>query len=322
MGLRMTKTVGIWLGLVAVVAAGGCYNTLNITNGGLVCGPNDACPEGFHCVKDSQAGHCWKNGTGPDAGGTASDTASGTTDAVGPLACTIANATPLFGPFPADKCSPVDQPAPGSCDPVCQAGCPCDRRCVLSSTYDSFQCEASPQNPSTFVDVQQTCTGSRSESCAPGSVCINDDVCPWLCFRTCRKDLDCGTNSRCSALGILDLSSNPVANVYLCTPPIESCNPSGAASCATARAELGCVFLAGLTGIATTDATVCDCRTTHTGAVGAACSTLPDDCQPGAVCVDGTCRQICDRGASGTACPGLGVCSPIYDSTRYGYCTR
>jgi hypothetical protein len=191
---------------------------------------------------------------------------------------------------------------------------------VLAGTYDRFECEGQP--PPTFVDVQASCTGSLSSSCTPGSVCISDDVCPWLCFRTCRKDLDCGSGSRCSVLTIWDQNSKPVPNLFLCTPPIESCNPAGTASCATARTGFGCVFLAGLTGIGTTDATVCDCRTTHDKAVGAACSMLPDDCQPGAVCVDNTCRQICDRGATGTACPGTGVCSPIYGSTRYGYCTR
>ena len=318
----MTKTVAIRLGLFAAFVAGGCYNTLNVKNGGLVCGPNDACPDGFQCIKDSQAGHCWKNGTGPDAGGTGSDTTTVKTDVANPLACTVADATPPFGPFPTDKCSAVDQAVPGTCDPVCQAGCACDRRCVVNTTtYASFECEDSAQAPSGFVPVQGTCSSDASK-CAPGSVCINDEVCPYLCFRTCRKDIDCPSNSRCSVLTLLDKTSQPVPNVFLCTPPIENCSPAGAANCATTRTDFNCVFLAGLTGLGTTDSTVCDCRTSHNQAVGASCATLPDDCVPGAVCVDGTCRQICDRQATGTACPGVGVCNPLYGSTRYGYCTR
>jgi hypothetical protein len=191
---------------------------------------------------------------------------------------------------------------------------------VNADTYASFLCEGSAQAPSTFVPVQGTCTDALAASCAPGSVCIADDVCPWLCFRTCRKDIDCPTNSRCSVVTLLDKTSQPVPNVFLCTPPTESCNPTGAANCTTARTNFNCVFLAGLTGIATTDATFCDCRTTHDKAVGGNCSTLPDDCQPGAVCVNGTCRQICDRQASGSTCPSGGGCNPIYGSARYGSC--
>ena len=233
----------------------------------------------------------------------------------------MASATPPFGPFPAANCSP-DQPIAGStCDPVCQGNCPCDRRCVLNAaTYASFQCEGSAQAPSTFVPVQGTCTDTLAANCAPGSVCIADDVCPWLCFKTCRKDIDCPDKSRCSVLTLLDQASQPVPNVFLCTPPTESCNPLGTATCATARTNFNCVFLAGLTGVANTDATVCDCRTLHDKALGAACSTLPDDCQPGAVCVNGICRQICDRQASGSACPSGGGCTTVYGSTRYGTC--
>jgi hypothetical protein len=312
MGQRMTKTMGIWLGVFAALSLGGCYSNTNIKNGGLVCGPNDACPDGFKCVKDGQAGqpgHCWRNGIGPDAAGS------------NPLACTLASATPPFGPFA--TCS-SDQPiANSTCDPVCQAGCPCDRRCVVNGdTYASFLCEESAPAPSTFVPVQGTCTDALAASCAPGSVCIADDVCPWLCFRTCRKDIDCPANSRCSKVTLLDKTSQPVPNVFLCTPPTDGCNPTGAANCSTARADFSCVFLAGLTGVANTDATVCDCRTTHDKVVGGSCSMILDDCQPGAVCVDSICRQICDRQASGSACPSGGGCNPIYGSTRYGSCTR
>jgi hypothetical protein len=311
---RMTKSIGISLGCFAALSLGACYNTTNVKNGGLVCGPNDACPDGFKCVKDGQAGqpgHCWRNGIGPDAAGS------------NPLACTLGDGG-TFGPFPSDKCNvvPQDQWPPGTCDPVCQSGCPCERRCVVNpDTYASFLCE-SAQTPSTFVPVQGTCTDTLSESCAPGSVCIADadgGGCPWLCFRTCRKDIDCPANSRCSVITLDDKTSNPVPNVFLCTPPSDGCNPTGAAPCSTARAEFNCVFMAGLTGVANTDATVCDCRTTHNQALGAACSTLPDDCQPGSVCVNGYCRQVCDRRTTASGCTS-GTCTGIYGSTSYGYC--
>jgi hypothetical protein len=304
----MTKTIGTAVGFLASLSLAGCYNTLNVKNGGLACGTNDSCPDGFVCLKDSQGGHCWKSGTGPDANS---------------LACTPANASPPFGPFA--TCSPNQPIGTSTCDPVCQAGCPCDRRCVLDvSTYASFLCEATAPSSSSFSPVQGPCNGTSTQDCSPGSVCIADDVCPWLCFKTCRKDLDCPSNSHCSVIVMLDKNSQAVPNVSLCTPPTEACSPVGSASCSTARTDFNCVFLAGLTGAVNTDSTVCDCKTLHDKKMGAACVTLPDDCQPGAVCVDLggtlTCRQICDRKASVSACPSGSTCTAIYGSTQYGYC--
>ena len=282
-------------------------------------------PTGFAVCRTHPAGkHCWRNGTGPDAaGGTGGspDTLGGKqdgavikSDAANPSVCPAP-----FGPFPG--CQAGAAIGVSTCDPVCQSGCACDRRCVLNTdTYASFLCEATALAPTSFIAVQGTCNGASSANCAPGSVCISDDVCPWTCFKTCRKDVDCPTNSRCSAVTLYDKNTQPVPNVFLCTPPTEGCNPSGAASCTTARTGFNCVFLAGLTGVANTDSTLCDCKTLHTEAVGASCTTVPDNCQPGAVCVDGTCRQICDKRASGSACPSGGGCNTIYGSTSYGYC--
>jgi hypothetical protein len=321
----MNKTIANVLGGLALLGLSGCYNTLSVANGGLVCGLDDQCPDGFRCLKDGaagQPGHCWKNGTGPDAGGGATDGLPPKSDVANPLACTVASAVPPFGPFA--TCSPQERAIGSStCDPVCQAGCPCDRRCVLDeATYASFYCEDTAQAPSSFVPVQGACNSPNAASCAPGSVCISDDVCPWLCYKTCRKDVDCPKDSRCSLLTLIDQNRQPLQDLFLCTPPIDNCNPSGSASCSTARPEFACVFLAGLTGLENTDATVCDCRTFHDKKLGAACQMKPDDCQPGAVCVDGNCRQICDKRSSGggSACPTGSGCTAIHGSTVYGYC--
>jgi len=319
----MIKTAVTTFGIFALLCLTGCYNTDKVKNGGLVCGANDACPDGFTCVKDSvdgTRGHCWRTGTGPDAGGGSQDTRPSGPDLASPAACTTAGAVAPFGPFA--TCSPNQPIAGSSCDPVCQSGCACDRRCVINtSTYGSFLCEGTAQIPSSFVPTQGDCGGSRSASCAPGSVCISDDVCPWTCFKTCRNDIDCPSNSRCSVITMLDINSLPVRGVSLCTPPVEACNPTGGAACASPRANFNCVFLAGLTGVGNTDATVCDCRTLHDKRLGATCTPVPDDCEPGAVCVDGTCREVCDRRASiGSACSSGGACSPIFGSLQYGYC--
>ncbi len=314
----MTKTLEFALGLSALLALAGCYNTNSLTNGGLVCGKDGSCPSGFRCVSDGPvgtAGHCWKNGTGPDAGA-ASDATGATADAQPVAACTAAQATPPYGPFAV--CS-ANRPIPNStCDPVCQAGCPCNHRCILNDqTNSSFDCEASaPPANTVFKNPLEACNGSDTELCAPGSVCIPDNLCGNLCYKLCRTDEDCGGNSRCTTSTIV-VGDQPVSNVLFCSPPIETCNPVGAAACSPARTDFNCVFLAGLTGIGNTDNTVCDCSTLHYNALGTSCSPTPDDCQPGLVCVNGTCHAVCNL--SGTTA-GCSACTAIYGSKSYGYC--
>jgi hypothetical protein len=133
--------------------------------------------------------------------------------------------------------------------------------------------------------------------------------------------VDCGSNSsRCTASTIVDASNLAVNNLFFCSPPIETCNPTGSAACGTARTNFNCVFLAGLTGVANTDSTVCDCSTLHYNTVGKACASVPDDCQPGSVCVNGTCHTVCNLKGSGSPCVNGGGCNPIYNSLNYGYC--
>jgi hypothetical protein len=308
----MTKKTAI---LAMAAGLAGCFNTNDVKTGGLVCGDKDACPDGFTCIKDGlagQPGHCWRKGTGPDAG-----TSVPQPDAAPAVACTVGDGQ--FGPFA--SCT-VEAAGTGStCDPVCQSGCPCKSRCVVNeNTYASFECEASPLAASAFVPVQGDCSGNNWASCAPGSICIADDACPWLCYKACRKDADCPANSRCSVNAPLDINRNAVPGVSLCTPPTETCNPTGAADCATPRDGFKCVFLAGQTGVSS-EATICDCGTLHYKDLGADCLFLPDDCKPGLVCIDKKCRQLCDGQGLGAACTN-GVCTKVYGSTRYGYCRQ
>lgn len=313
----MTKTIGFAVGLLSLLLLGGCFNTNGIKNGGLECNSGAvACPDGFLC----KSGRCWKNGTGPDAGGPAADTPPRGADAA-VAACTPS--TPPYGPFA--TCSTI-APNLTTCDPVCQSGCDCGKRCVFDTqTGNSFTCEATSE-PSgfVFVDPVAQCDPPNNNACAPGAVCLGDDVCGNLCYKTCRTAADCGTNSRCTRDLVLDINSQPVVpNVFLCSPPIELCNPTGTASCVNARAGFNCVFIAGLTGVQLTDATTCDCATLHNVPIAGKCTIIPDNCQPGAACVDGVCRRICSLKGTGSACPsttgGVG-CTSLYQSTQYGYC--
>jgi hypothetical protein len=315
----MTKMPKMMVGLLSWLFLVGCYNTNNVKNGGLVCGKADSCPDGFECRKDGltqgQSGHCWRKGSAPDSGSVMGDAPAPGRDAtVGPL-CTSSTRGILGTPF--ENCN-YSAPSNSSCDPVCQSGCACDRRCMLKDTFDGFSCEdsAAPQN---LIRTNGVCDGSDSLRCEPGSVCVGDESCPWVCTKLCIKYEDCPKDSRCTRLTLVDLNRNPLTDVSLCSPPIENCNPTGKADCGTAKPRLNCYFLAGLTGVTNTDATVCDCSTQHTNGVGAKCSSAPDDCQAGAVCVEGTCRTICSK-SSASSCPNGSPCNAIYGSTQYGYC--
>ena len=315
----MTKILNFALGFSALLAFVGCYNTNGIKNGGLVCGTGATCPTGFVCKNDGTPGHCWQNGTGPST--TNSDAATADTPAVKPDAdlgqgCTAANATPPYGPF--STCSTSQTLAGSTCDPVCQSGCPCNHRCILNDqTSNSFMCEATaPASGTAFIPPLGVCDSSNVGLCAPGSVCLSGSPCPNLCYKTCRTDDDCGQNSRCTATTITGAANS----MFLCSPPIETCNPTGAAACGTARANFSCVFLAGLTGVANIDSAVCDCSTLHYKALGEVCTLVPDNCKPGLACVSGTCRTVCNRSTSASACPSGGGCTQIYGSATYGYC--
>ena len=304
-GLLAGVSLALW------VALAGCYNTNRIKNGGLLCGTGDSCPDGFVCLHDTQVGqlgHCWKKGTGPSDAGAFLD--SGTTCMSG---------TPPFGPF-AD-CTSVQYPK-STCDPVCQSGCSCGQRCILDTeTSGSFVCEAAAP-PSGFIPDMSSCNDSNSGRCSPGSLCVTDAVCPSLCERTCRTESDCTSGTRCTANTIKDKLGNPVDNLGLCSPPIETCSPLGAASCATQRTGFACVFLAGMTGTTTDSTTVCHCATQHDKKVGAECNPLPDDCVPGAVCVGSdkhVCRAVCSK-STASSCPNAGTCKTLYGSSQYGYC--
>ncbi len=294
----MTRLFKIALGLLPALAASACYTTSSVESGGLLCSTAGTCPDGFACGTD---GRCWKNGTGSTAN-----------------TCSVADAVAPYGPFAG--CSASQPTGTSSCDPVCQNGCPCDQRCIFSSSDSGFVCEGSTPSGS-FISHLGACNGADVGQCAPGAVCIADQGCPNLCYQTCRANGDCPSNSRCSK-NVVYAGDQALSGAYLCSPPVETCDPSGAAACSSPADGFNCVFVAGLTGVGNTDATVCDCAAGHTEAVGADCSVAPDNCQPGSVCMSGKCHTICSRSASAAACSNGGTCNTLYSSSRYGYCSK
>jgi hypothetical protein len=315
--MRKTNAIALGFAAGALVA---CYNTNGLTNGGLVCSPSGSCPSGYSCQIDQgtgSAGHCWKDGTYRADGGN-QDTASPISDA-SPGVCAVA--TPPFGPFA--NCESVAIPN-SSCDPVCQAGCPCLRRCVAKDqTNTSFKCEETePAAPAALVAPMHSCA-AEIKRCAPGSVCVADDTCGQLCYKTCRVDGDCGLNSRCTVRPIVDSANQAVKNLFLCSAPLETCSPVGAATCNSAITGFKCVLLAGLTGAGASDATLCDCSSQHKQSIGQKCTNAPDNCQPGSICVgegaNAACRSLCNLTMVG-GCPARSACTPMAGSTTYGYC--
>jgi hypothetical protein len=323
---NMFKSMAWVLALASLVAFAGCYNTNGVKNGGLVCGANDACPEGFECQHEgqpNQGGHCYRKGTGPtDAAVSTTDTGH-PADSAGGAGCLVST-YPSLGPFTTSGCDPKNPYLypQSSCDPVCQTGCPCNQRCILDvSTNNSFLCEGSSAAGMTLIAPLAACSAPNKGSCAAGSVCVDDIVCPSLCYKTCRGDADCSSNARCTAVGIGSAGQSVLENLFLCSPPVESCNPTGSASCASPKTGFACVFLAGMTGVASSDSTVCDCASLHDKKVGERCSSAPrpDDCQPGAVCINGTCRTVCSLATTTSGCSS-GKCNAVYGSKQYGYC--
>lgn len=288
----------------------GCYNTNGIVSGGLVCGTDRSCPDGFYCdTTIDLRGLCYKNGMGPT-----SKTDAGTGCSTGALP---------YGPFLGCQ---AKAPANSTCDPVCQSGCPCNHRCVTNAKASSYFCESTVQTEAFAKHMDRCNFKTAASNCTPGAICLEDTLCGNLCYRTCRVDADCPTSTRCTKAAIVGSESltssaeKPVVNI--CSPPIETCNPIGnSPSCSGSRnAGIACVLLAKLTGAPGDNETVCDCKSAHDKAIGTACSTELDDCAPGAVCVSGICRQLCLLGA-GASCPNKQCVTPVYGSKRYGSCS-
>src|SRR4030095_12433172 len=75
---------------VALLAGGGCPR---FTNDGLLCGPGDACPPGYHCASNKR---CWKLGQDPgDGGGGGGGAGAGGSDLAGVML--LDNSQPCSG---------------------------------------------------------------------------------------------------------------------------------------------------------------------------------------------------------------------------------
>jgi hypothetical protein len=287
-----------WVGLMALA---GCYNP-HIEDGTLKCSATSECPSGFKCNPND--GRCYSNGGGPSA-----PVDSGSGGGV----CAVGQGA--YGPF-AGCTAQIQQ----TCDPVCQAGCACDERCMA----DKGVLVCKQQSPP-FKALTEECD-SKADTCRPGLICLVEDTdrpaCSAHCYRHCRNDSDCQSISAFSKCSIEVAFSGSTFTAKTCTPAPETCNPWGAARCKAADRPAGtfaCYVISGAP-----DQTTCECA----GLLleGKACM-YEHDCVAGLECVavagNRICRKVCAITPNplqpGSAC-ATGVCTPFSGSTKYGYC--
>jgi hypothetical protein len=98
-----------------------------------------------------------------------------------------------------------------------------------------------------------------------------------------------------------------------CVDEVKACDPfyeTAQTGCAAARQ----------TCHATNDGTtICACQSDTPGPQNAPCFSGPGDCQQGFVCVNDTCKTLCDPTANPTTCEGALPCKPL-GASGYGAC--
>ena len=303
--------------LLAGLAPGaGCYKP-KIKDGGLKCnmdaGIAKACPEGFRC--DFSDMMCWRM---PRDGGVDRDADMMEVPSEPPPICFDAR--------------PDCTPAPGLCDPFCQAGCGCQEKCSVNTIGD-LTCN--PPRASGFprglmqdcMDVVSPGTKMQTDNCAQGTVCLDEGGCFPRCFQFCRTTTDCVNASCTRAVGGVK-SGQKVCDV----PFVDGCVPLPGGlnmGCGPATGTMACYISS-----SSPTHTICDCPFSNVGSNGACMRSR--DCIKGLTCVDKgdgsspICLQVCrlaDRGLND--CPSRldGSCHKYFGippgtdfNPTYGFC--
>jgi hypothetical protein len=216
-------------------------------------------------------------------------------------------------------CTPT--PGGGLCDPYCQTGCECPKKCSVN-TAGAATCNAIAGGQQRTLlqpcQVQEAGTANQIDQCAPGLVCLADSCGSGggtgRCYQFCRNDGEC-TNAPCSvALG---------GGFKVCDVPYDDCVPlPSSANTGCMGAALGCY-------LSTSDPskTICDCEFPPGRGQMDLC-TYSRECHVGLVCVDvkamgfKECTPVC-RLAVPNDCT-VGTCRIYMENgvanATYGYC--
>jgi hypothetical protein len=178
-----------------------------------------------------------------------------------------------------------------------------------------------------FQAVYDACD-PKEDQCRPGAVCLQESVdqpaCGAHCYRHCRGDGDC-PNARCT-IEIQFGSASTTSKV--CSPPLDACNPFGAARCSISASRPYPTFACYVMSSSYPDIPICDCA--GTTPIGQSCM-YEHQCEPGGECVlvgsVRICRRVCKVGlpvnsplASG-GCPAASpTCTAFPGGSQFGYC--
>jgi hypothetical protein len=209
-----------------------------------------------------------------------------------------------------DTSIPGDDTSTGSCTPASgsgstcgtfpQCGCASGENCDVKTTAGMAAC-----TPAGSVGVNDAC--SDFGQCVKGTSCVGG-----LCRPFCGGDGDCTSPGPGACKPVQDSSGASIPGFQVCLTTCDPLNPS--AACGSQGCTLdgegssACVGAGSATG---------------TGA----CSSDPNACAPGYVCLSsGDCLHWCRVGGSSSDCSGTGgTCqsfsTPVYKgSVEYGVC--
>ena len=281
-----------WAALWAALSFASCYKP-SIKDGGLVCSPANACPDGYTCAADHR---CWTVppvDSGMDLG---KDTAPPKDTGEGGV---CVSPTPLCAAGPS---------AGEACSPACQRGCTCGRcnvvdgkpTCVAAGTVKL----GDPCNPS-------------ADDCEPGLICLLETCGNGLarCYRHCTSNDQC--DGTACTITIDDSKGNPTPYTTCDVPP-RACNPVDGSGCP--NQALNCY-------LTSANETLCDCpgNVAKQGMNNDPC-TIYSDCAAGFICISGVdgqttphCHFVCD--VAKPSCPSSEPrCVPAGTGSKYGYC--
>ena len=187
-----------------------------------------------------------------------------------------------------------------TCDLYSNIGCATGSKCSVTDTPGQTVCECA----GTATHGQACRQTSTGDTCAPGNVCLGDN----LCHKYCRDSGECVNAT--STGGVCDLQIGNL-NVKVCSSATTNCSPILPATAGCAMGS-GCYFVG-----PTDDRTAC--ISAGTKLAGETCS-FGNDCAPGYICMSNNlCRQMCRAGRDGD-CAGAQRCFTLQGSTLYGVC--